>query len=258
MFRQDLLLNTPWINAAGTLGFTPPPVSRQQDRARSRLLIEEPLGAFITNPISLGPRTPAAERALLRYSGGVLMHTGLPNPGISRVLKRYADRWAQSNLPVWAHLIGSNPDEIHQMVQRLEGVEGLMAIEIGLPPDAHDDNALAFVNAAFSELPIIIHVAVTCVGEAWLKQLPDLGVSAISLGAPRGTLTTDTNRPISGRLYGPALFPLMLSGVQSLRRLGIPIIAGGGIYRRQDAQALHDTGALAVQLDTVLWRGWVD
>ena len=38
-------------------------------------------------------------------------------------------------------------------------------------------------------------------------ELPRLGVSAISLGAPRGTLVTDSGRPVNGRLFGPSLLP---------------------------------------------------
>lgn len=246
MYRQDLYLDSPWMNAAGTLGYLPPP----------RWPVPETMGAFVTNPISLGPRTPAAERNLLDFPGGVLMHTGLPNPGLSRVLKKYADRWQQSSLPIWVHLIGANPGEIQQMVQRLEGREGVMAIEVGIPPEAGGEEALAFVQAAFGELPLVVHLPLTAAREPWLKELPGLGTAAISLGAPRGILPTDTGRPVSGRLYGASLFPLMMAAVQNVRRLGLQVIAGAGIYRRQDAEALRDAGAWAVQLDTVLWRGW--
>ena len=126
LFRQELALATPWMNAAGSLGFAPPSIWP----------VSDPIGAFITNPISLSQRTPAAVRGQLPFPGGVLLHTGLPNPGLSRVLRRYSERWKQSTLPVWVHLFGSNPDEIHQMVMRLEGLEGVEAIELGLPPGA--------------------------------------------------------------------------------------------------------------------------
>jgi dihydroorotate dehydrogenase (NAD+) catalytic subunit len=261
MIRQDLYLPSPWMNAAGMLGFAPP----------ARWPVNEPMGAFVTNPISLAPRTPAAERGLQSYPGGALLHSGLPNPGLSRVIHRYAVRWEQSSLPVWAHLIGSNPAEIHQMVQRLEGREGIMAIELGLPPEARGNEALAFVEAAFGEIPLVVHLPLTAAGEPWLNDLPGLGASAISLGAPRGALRrqggplqeqtgaqSKNGSLLSGRLYGPSLFPLMMAAVQAARRIGIPLIAGAGIYRRQDAQALRDAGAWAVQLDTVLWRGWVE
>lgn len=250
MFRQDLSLDSPWMNAAGMLGFT------LSGPARERWTAPEPMGAFVTNPVSLAPRTPAGERSLLAFPGGVLMHSGLPNPGLTRVLRKYGERWAQSNLPIWVHLIGTNPDEVHQMVRRLEGVEGVGAVELGLPPDVRGDAALAFVEAAFGELPLVVHIPLIAAGEPWLKELAGLGASALTLGAPRGTLLTDTGRPVNGRLFGPANFPFMLSAVQSARRLGIPVIAGSGIYRKQDAQALRDAGAWAVQLDTVLWRGW--
>ena len=140
------------------------------------------MGAFITNPISLGPRTPAAERDLLAFPGGALLHTGLPNPGLSRVLRRFADRWAQSSLPIWPHLIGSNPDEINQMVRRLEGVEGVMAIELGIPPGTAGGEALEFVAAAFGELPLIVHLPLTAAGEGWLKELPRAGAEKAQHG----------------------------------------------------------------------------
>lgn len=248
MYRQELYLASPWLNAAGTLGFLPP----------ARWMVPEAMGAFITNPISLSPRTPAAERSLLEYPGGILMHSGLPNPGLSRVLRRYRERWAQSNLPIWVHLIGTNPDEIRQMIQRFEGQEGVMAVELGLPPDAEGEAALALVEAAYGELPLVVHLPLNRSREPWVRELPGLGVSAVSLGAPRGVLNGSAGRPVSGRLYGPSLLPLALAAVQSVRRLGIQIIAGAGIYRRQDAQTLRDAGAWAVQLDTVLWRGWGD
>jgi dihydroorotate dehydrogenase (NAD+) catalytic subunit len=248
MYRQELDLSSPWMNAAGSLGFAPP----------ARWPIAETMGAFVTNPISLAPRSPAAERGLHSYPGGVLLHSGLPNPGMSRVLRKYCERWAQNNTPIWVHLIGAHPDEINQMVRRLEGKEGVMAVELGLSPEVHGEQALAFVEAAYGELPLVVHLPLTLAGEPWLNELAGLGVSAISFGAPRGMVKTGEKHMLNGRLFGPSLFPLIMAAVQTGRKLGIPIIAGAGVYRHQDAQTLRDAGALAVQLDTVLWRGWAD
>ncbi len=267
MFRQELVLDSPWMNAAGMLGFTPPAGSPPMASSPppmagftppTRWLLPEPPGAFVTNPISLGPRTPAGELGQWNFPGGVLLHSGLPNPGLSRVLRRYSERWKQSSLPIWVHLFGSNPDEIHQMVIRLEGREGVEAIELGLPPGISGEAALAFIEAAYGELPLVVNLPLTAAGETWLEALPSLGVSAICLSAPRGALPGPAGGLAHGRLYGPALFPLMLAAVQSARRLDLPLIAGAGIYRRNDMQALHDAGAWAVQLDTVLWRGWIE
>lgn len=248
---QDLFIGSPWMNAAGMLGFAP------SSNANARWPLAEPMGAFVTNPISLNLRSPAADRGVSAFAGGALLHTGLPNPGLSRVLRRYASRWEHSGVPIWAHLIGTNPDDVNQMIQRLEGREGIAAIELSLPPEAQGAAALAFVTAAFGELPLVVHLPFTAASQPWLAELPGMGAAALTLGAPRGMLPVESGRLAAGRLYGPALFPQMLSAVHAARRLGIPIIAGAGVYRRQDAQALLDAGASAVQLDTVLWRGWI-
>ena len=60
-------------------------------------------------------------------------------------------------------------------------------------------------------------------------------------------------RLVSGRLYGPAILPLALNAVRSLKKLGLPVIAGGGVFRKKDGEAMLSAGALAVQLDAVLW-----
>lgn len=252
MFRQDLFLESPWMNAAGMLGFAPSAL------ALTRWPLEEPMGAFVTNPVSFNARTPAAERAVLNNAGSLLLHSGLPNPGIQKVLRKNAERWAQSNQPIWVHLIGTTPNEIHQMIHLLEGREGVMAVELNLPPDCHDQQALALVEAAYGELPLVLHLPITAANESWITQRALSGVSAISLGAPRGVLPTAAGKFSGGRCYGSALFPLTLAALQTLRRLDVPIIAGAGIYRQKDAKAVFSAGAVAVQLDMVLWRGWMD
>ena len=235
------------MNAAGMLGFAPAP---------ARSLVAEPMGAFVTNPISLAPRSPAADRALIRYPGGVLLHSGLPNPGLSQVLRLYGARWKQSHLPIWVHLIGTRADEVRQMARRLEGQEGVAALELSLPPGIGADDALELIEAALGELPLALHLPLTEAHAAWLGRLNGLGVSALAFGAPRGSLPDQTGRLQTGRCYGPGLFPLMLAAVRDAHALGLPVIAGAGVYRPQDAQTLREAGAWAVQLDTVLWRGW--
>ncbi len=240
--RQDLDLASPWMNAAGTLGFTPP----------ERWPWPVAPGAWVTNPISLGPRAPADSRAALSFPGGALIHTGLPNPGLNAVLRRHAEHWARSPLPAWAHIFGHTPDEIHTMVLRLEEVEGVAAIELGIGDDCTGAEALAQADAALGELPLAISLPLTRAGEPWLSELGKLGVSALTLTGPRGLLPGPDGRPVSGRLYGPALLPQMLAAVQSLH-LRLPVIAGAGVYRAEDGEALLKAGAWGIQIDTVLW-----
>jgi dihydroorotate dehydrogenase (NAD+) catalytic subunit len=244
-FRPELPTLTPWLNAAGSLGFRPP-------RSWS---FSESQGAFVTNPVSLRRRTTAESRAMLEYPGGFLLHTGHPNLGLRAVLNEFGQRWRRSHAPVWVHLLGQTPGEVAQMVEMLEGRDEVSAIELGIPPDAAPDDALMLVRAAASELPLAVSVPVTEAGADWLMDLLPLGVGALVLGPPRGTLAAPAGELVSGRLYGPALFPLVLAGVRQARRTGLPVIAGCGVYRKSDGEALLSAGAWAVQLDTVLWKG---
>jgi len=139
------------------------------------------------------------------------------------------------------------------MVEMLERRQDIAAVEIGISPRAGGDEALSLVRAAGIELPVIVCVPLDRAREDWLFDLPTAGASAVCLSAPYGALPGRDAKPISGRLYGRGLFPLILSAVQRMHRLPIPLIAGAGVFSLADGQALLDAGAWAVQLDLVLW-----
>ncbi len=241
--RSDLDLATPWMNAAGAAGFAPP----------ERWPWPEPAGAWVTNPLSLSPRSPAENRAAVGFAGGALLHSGLPNPGLSAVLRRHAPAWGRSAVPAWVHIFGRTPDEIHQLVLRLEGVEGVGAIELGISDELAGGDALAWAEAALGELPLVVNLSLARAAEDWLGELGRLGASAISLSGPRGALAGAGSRLVSGRLYGPSLLPLVFSAVHQAQRHHLPVIAGAGVYKIEDGQELLAAGAWGVQLDTVLW-----
>lgn len=240
----DLEISSPWLNAAGTLGFAP---------GAEGWNWPEMQGGFVTNPVSLNPRTPAEARAALPYPGGCLLHSGLPNPGLKALLRKFAERWARGSLPLWVHLLADAPDEMHRMALALEEVEGVTAIEVGIPPQVGRDLALALLEAAVGELAVVAGLPLTAAGEPWLKELPRLGVRGLCLAAPRGTLPGPDGKLISGRLVGAGLFPQALAALRSVQPLGLPVVVGSGIFSVAAGRALLSAGAAAVQLDTVLW-----
>lgn len=245
MAKYDLSFHPPVMNAAGMLGFAPD-LRRPVDWSS--------LGAFVTNPISLSRRTPAQERSCLDFPGGFLLHTGYPNPGFRAALRRYAARWGRSTLPVIVHLLAQGSAEISSFVQALERVEGVAGVELGLPPEVEKDAALDWLRLASGELATIVRVPL----ERALELAPALveaGAAAVSLGARRGALPNPAGRLVEGRLYGPGIYPTALHTVHRLSRLGIPVIGAGGIYSQTQANAMLEAGAMAVQLDSVLWRG---
>lgn len=188
MSKRELIIDPPLMNAAGTSGFAPNPHGPVDLSA---------MGAFVTNPISLDARSPAHGERVLSHPGGVLIHTGHPNPGLRNALARYAHQWARSPLPVIVHLLPTEPAELQYMVLQLEDVEGIAGIEVELPPEV------------------------------------------------------DT---LSGRLYGPSMFPMTLATTRALAQIGFPVIAAGVVYHAREAVTLLKSGAVAVQLDTVFWR----
>jgi dihydroorotate dehydrogenase (NAD+) catalytic subunit len=255
MPKRDLYFSKPLINAAGMLGFRPD-FRSLQDFGNLEL------GAFVTNPLSLRPRKPTTHPDVLEYPGGFLLHTGLPNPGFSAAVRQHTRHWQNADLPVIVHLMADRPEETARMVERLEGLENVMAAELGFAPLLADDILLITLEMCLGELPLIVNLPreqVLALG----PRLVDAGAAAVSLAAPRGATPLPSphlpgengGRLITGRLYGPGLFPQSLETVYQAARIGLPVIGAGGVYGRAQAEAMLEAGALAVQLDAVLWRG---
>jgi dihydroorotate dehydrogenase len=47
--------------------------------------------------------------------------------------------------------------------------------------------------------------------------------------------------------------PRALETVYSAGRIGLPIIGAGGVWTRENAEAMLGAGAFAVQVDAALW-----
>ena len=206
----------------------------------------------MTNPLSLRPRVPAAKPEIIEYPGGFLLHTGLPNPGFHAGLKKYSAKWSRSDLPVIVHLMADRPEETQKMVRSLETQENVMAVELGFAPLLANDIILLTLDMCLGELPLIFSLPVEQVLSLG-PRLIQAGAQAISISMPRGALPASDSSLITGRLYGPSLFPRTLETVYSAARLGLPIIGAGGVWTKGNAAAMLAAGALAVQVDAALW-----
>jgi len=255
--KRDLYFNKPLMNAAGSLGFAPD--------SRTGIPLDS-FGAFVTNPFSLRPRLPAAKPQSIEYPGGFLLHTGLPNPGLKAGIKKYAVRWDKSDLPIVVHLMADRPEETKNMVRIFLDSENVVAAELGFAPLLANDILLLTLEMCAGELPLIFSLPVEQVLSLGPRLMQE-GAQAISISAPRGALpltpspsTLTGTRPsgrgelITGRLYGPSLFPKSLETVYSAAKLGLPIIGAGGVWNKENADAMLAAGALAVQVDAALWN----
>jgi dihydroorotate dehydrogenase (NAD+) catalytic subunit len=245
MSKQTFDLRKSLMNAAGSLGFVPD--------ARAPINWDQ-MGAFVTNPISRKPRQPSRGQRVLPFPGGLLLHAGHPNPGFSVCMRRFAGRWRRAPLPVIVHLLGDSPENMAPMIVRLEEIENVMAVEVGLPTEIEASEASEVVVASAGELPLIVRLPLARAEELG-RFVSDAGAMAVSLGPPRGALPDAQANIVYGRHYGPAVFPQALRVVSELVKMGIPVIGAGGVYRAEQADAMLSAGATGVQLDTVLWRG---
>lgn len=241
--KRDLVLKQPLVNASGTLGFAP-------DHRASPALSH--LGAFITNPISRAPRVPAANRACIPFSGGFLLHTGHPNPGITRAIAQNKRRWAASELPIIVHLLAESPGTLVEMVRKLEGLENVLAVELGLPPDCDPGLLTAMIAAGMGELPLIPCINPELV-PVLLSTLIELQPPAVHLTEPRGALPGPGGNIVMGRLFGSAIFPVMLRAAQELTKAGLYVIANGGVTASEQVEALMEAGVAVVGLGSALW-----
>lgn len=252
--KFGLPIATPVMPAAGAFGYG----DEYHDLVDYRCL-----GALVTHPISLHPRRAAHPPRIILRGETLLIHTGHPNPGLNAILRQFRELWARLGLPVILHVLAANPAEMVEVVDKLAGETAIHGIELGLDEHTSVEKALALLRSIRlnSDFPVIVRLPFS--GVATLAQpLAEAGVDALTLTSPpRGALplpeaSGDGSPPLMrGRLYGPALFPLLLHQLHTwLPRLPVPVIACGGISSTADARACLALGASAVQLDAVVWR----
>jgi len=247
--KYSLIVSTPVMPAAGSFGFG--------DNYKN-LINYDMLGAMVTNPVTIDPWNPATGTRVVSLDAGILIHTGLPNPGLTRVVKQYRKVWGGLPMPVILHLVGTTVSHIERAIQRLDDVEEVAAVELGLNDDISQDDAYDLVAAASKmEKPLLVRLPFYETYQLAMTVV-DAGADAIVVsGAPRGTARdAHSGRLVSGRIYGPLVKPMTLRMVGRLRRdipADVPIIGSGGIHTPQDARDFIEAGAVAVQVDTATW-----
>ncbi|MEQ8673973.1 MAG: HisA/HisF-related TIM barrel protein [Aggregatilineales bacterium] len=246
--KNSLILDSPVMTAAGTFGYG--------DVYRDMVNIEK-LGAIVTNPITYDGWSPTRSSRVVPLDAGVLIHTGLPNPGLNKVLRRYVPLWTLLPVPVIVHIVATTPDQVRKCASRLDEIESVQAIELGLADDITREEAEEFVKAAVArtDKPIMVRLPLQDAYEI-AQPCQDAGAGALVVSAPPRGVARDkrTGRLVRGRVYAPIVKPMVLHVISQLvRRIEIPIIGSGGIHSPQDARDFLDAGARAVQVDSVTW-----
>ncbi|HYO88625.1 MAG TPA: hypothetical protein VER79_08245 [Candidatus Limnocylindrales bacterium] len=244
--KHTLLVETPLLPMAGTVGF---------GDEYAGLLDLSLFGALVTNPVTTAPRSPANGARVITLAAGALLHTGLPNPGLRVVLSDHVEVWARLALPVIVHFVPVSLEDLRRALGRLDEAESVSAVEIGLNDDIPlADAVLLTREVSRTEKPALMRLPFGAPMDM-VRAVADAGADALVLSAPpRGTARDPAGHLVSGRIYGPMNKPLALRHLgQAAQISNAPVIAAGGIHSPEDARDFLEAGAVAVQIDSLVW-----
>jgi len=264
--KSGLLLKNPVLMAAGTFGY---------GVENAKIAEVQRLGAVVSKGTTLHARKGNEQPRIVETSAGMLNAIGLQNPGVHKVISKYAPMWAAWDTPVIVNIAGEDIEEFVQIVEQLEGVAGVAGIEVNVScPNVRaggavfgaDPQAVFDVTAALriaTTLPLIVKLSPNT-GDVRPTALAaaEAGADAVSLINTITGMSIDIhtrNRTLAngtGGLSGPSVKPIALRLVyevaQELRISypQVPIIGLGGIGSANDALEFLMAGASAVEIGT--------
>jgi dihydroorotate dehydrogenase (NAD+) catalytic subunit len=242
-----LALASPVLTAAGCFGY---------GVEYARMVDLERIGAIVTRSTTPYQRRVARPPRLVETPAGLLAVGPWPNPGLDRVVERYARIWAGWRTPVLLSVEGASPAEYAEVAAALEGVEGIAGLELNLIEQASQIAAIVRATRAATQLPLLAKLPAL---ESLLLDLAraaaEAGADTVVVTAPPRGLATDPHSgdQLSGWLCGPAQRPLALRLVSDVvRSINVPVVGGGGIATADDARQFLAAGASAVQIGAML------
>jgi len=233
------------------------------------------LGAIVMKGVTLLPRAGNEQPRLVEVFGGIINFIGLQNPGVEVIIRDKIPIARRFNVPVIVNISGNTAEEYEQMAQRLDGVEGVAALEVNISCPNIKHGGVAFgqdPEIAFSitqsvrgrtSLPVIVKLTPNVTNIVSIaKAVASAGANAISLINTLKARARIKNYPSKGRwrwveggLSGPCIKPIALRMVSDLAKanLGIPIIGMGGISNFDDALDFFESGADAIAIGTAVF-----
>ncbi len=259
--RHGLLLANPVMTASGTFGY---------GTEYHHLFDIQRLGAIVSKGTTLEPKEGNPQPRLVETASGLLNSIGLQNIGASALIREKAPIWAGWQVPVIVNIAGETVSEYARIAERLDGVEGIAAIEVNIScPNVKAGGAefgaspkpaaevTAAVRAATS-LPLLVKLTPNT-GDiaAVATAVAEAGADAVSLINTLKGMAIDINQQqpllgnVSGGLSGAAIKPVALHMVYEVAGVvDVPVVGGGGIATASDAVEFIMAGASAVQVGT--------
>ncbi len=200
---------------------------------------------------------------------GMLNAIGTPSKGTDQFLHEQLPFMRKTGAAVIASIGGLLEEDFERAARKLDGQEGIAAIELDLSCPNHAEAApfasyaetthrVVKLCRAATRTPVIAKLgpAVTDIVEIAAAAMEG-GADALCIANtyPAMSIDVETQRPIlgftSGGLSGPAIRPMVVRLVWLVvEKLGAPVIGCGGIENARDAVEYLLAGARAVQVGT--------
>lgn len=255
-------MKNPIMPASGTFGYG--------EEISEYINISE-LGAAVTKGITLRPRKGNPVPRTVETDAGMINRIGLQNPGVDAVIQEKISFLRQFKIPIIVNICGGTLKEYVKMAKRLNGVEGVSAIEVNISCPNTQEGGIAFgqdpriASGVISEVKAVADSDLAIIAKltpnvtnivAIAKAVKEGGADAISLintvRARAKVRSKNKSVWIEGGLSGPAIKPIALKLVHEVAQanLGLPIIGIGGISTVIDVVDFLESGADAIQIGT--------
>ena len=257
-------LSTPVVTASGTFGYGAEYLGA---------LDYSKLGAVTAKGVRLDPWPGNPMPRHCEVYGGLVNAIGLQGPGVKDFVKYFLTHFRREtggSVKMIVNIWGGSEDEYAEVASRLDGVEGVHAIELNVSCPNVKEGGHTFgqdpvvlsrlvkkVRAA-TKLPIIPKLApnVPDIG-VYARAVEDAGADAISLinTIPAMVIDIERRKPVlgnrTGGLSGRGIHPVAVKCVYDAHKaVKLPLLAMGGIYEPEDAIELMLAGASAVAVGT--------
>ena len=242
----------------------------------AKLLIraaKEGAGAVTSKSCSLTPREGHVNPTAIAAPTYMLNAIGLSNPGVDAECGEISEAVAHAGVPIIASVYADSVENFAQVAARI-AVANPAIIELDIScPNVHKEGEMfssskeaagevtRAVKSKVKNIPISVKLA---------PNVPDIGSIAHECQMAGADIITAINTMPAmcidirakkavlanqyGGMSGPALLPIALRAVHSIRKkCSLPIIGGGGVTSGEDAIAMIMAGATAVSIGSAVW-----
>ena len=235
---------------------------------------EFPFAAFVSKTITLEPRLGNPPPRLFETAAGMINSIGLPNRGLAGYIEHDLPDLATLPVPVITNVMGSNADEVGQLLEAIDGRDEVAAIELNVScPNVKTGLDIGSDPAELSKLlaavrgktakPLIVKLTPNTANVALVAAAAEAaGADAVSLINTLKAFAADPARPGQawlggggGGQSGPAIRAVALAQTCAVAAaIALPIVAMGGITSAANARQFLDAGALVIAVGTESFR----